>query len=246
MPYRSLLAACTRWLPASSRRSARARASSAADERRHGVHVDVGAGMQAHHPERAAPRRRQVPVRPGEHGVDVRVRIVLGGQQVQPPAVVGQLRHHRGQRRRRPPVHQLRGDPQGERQPGAVRHQRGRRPRRRRPRRRRARRRSRARASSRRRTSRSSRRAPCRTTRPDRLSRLVTSTTLPADPGSSGRTWSTDAALSSRISMRRPCSMLRYRAARSSASAGTCSPGSPSERRNRARASLGAIGCSGS
>ena len=55
--------------------------------------------------------------------------------------------------------------------------------------------------------------------------RVVTRTAHDELPGSSGLTWAASLALSSRISTRRPVSVVRYSAARSSSRAGTLSPG---------------------
>ena len=62
--------------------------------------------------------------------------------------------------------------------------------------------------------------APSAATSPVSSDRLVTTTSDPGEPGSSGRTWSLSRALSSTISTRLPSSMLRNSPARLSRSAG--------------------------
>ncbi|OLB76526.1 MAG: hypothetical protein AUI14_18545 [Actinobacteria bacterium 13_2_20CM_2_71_6] len=91
----------------------------------------------------------------------------------------------------------------------------------------------------------SMRRAPCRATRPARLSRLVTRARQDGDPGSSGRTTSAEGALSSSTSICRSASRLRYRALRSASSYGTSTASTPSARRKPASTSAGSVGGSG-
>jgi hypothetical protein len=79
-----------------------------------------------------------------------------------------------------------------------------------------------------------------------RIIELVTTTAQDCDPGSRGRACSADRALSSTISIFLPASELRYRAARSSSSAGMSWSGTPSARRSPASASAAGIGRSGS
>ena len=57
-----------------------------AGERRGGVRVEVGAGVQAEQPERPGGVGVQVPVGPGEHGPHRGARVPAGVQQVQPAA----------------------------------------------------------------------------------------------------------------------------------------------------------------
>ena len=82
-------------------------------------------------------------------------------------------------------------------------------------------------------------RAPSVTIRPDKSSRLVTTTRHPGDPGSSGLTWSASAALSRTTRTRRPARKLRYRAAWASRLAGISGGRTPNASRNPRIASAG-------
>ncbi len=78
--------------------------------------------------------------------------------------------------------------------------------------------------------------------RPGRLCRLVMMVRAGPDPGSSGRTCASSAALSRTRTTRCFRTSERYRPARSWASAGTSLPGTPSARSSCARASRGVSG----
>ena len=72
--------------------------------------------------------------------------------------------------------------------------------------------------------------------------RVVTSTADDAVPGRSGLTWAASRALSSTTSIRRPASVVRYLAARSSSSTPMSRPSTPRSRRNLASTSPGRSG----
>ena len=84
--------------------------------------------------------------------------------------------------------------------------------------------------------------APSVATRPVSRLRLVMSTGQPEWPGSSGRTWSASATLSSRTSIRWPASRLRYRAACASTDSGICPDGTCMARSRPRSALAGATG----
>ncbi len=91
----------------------------------------------------------------------------------------------------------------------------------------------------------SSRWAPGSTCSPARSVRLVITTKHVELPGRSSRVWSASRALSSRISIRRPESSLRNRAARSCGSSGISLSATPRLRRNPASTSAGSRGSIG-
>ena len=91
-------------------------------------------------------------------------------------------------------------------------------------------------------TSRVSGIAPSAATRPVSSLRVVTTTSEPGAPGSSGRTWATLRALSRTISICLSSSRLRNSAERPSVSAGIRCGGTPSASRNKRSASAGSIG----
>ena len=86
--------------------------------------VQIGAGMQAHKPERAGRVRAELPVGPGEHRPDPGAGIPARVHQLQPPLMIGQLGPQPGERQFWPRHGQLGDHPQCQRQPRALLRQR--------------------------------------------------------------------------------------------------------------------------
>jgi hypothetical protein len=91
-----------------------------AGQRGGGVRIDVGTGVHAQPAEGLGGVGWQVLNRPGEHSLHAGVAVIAAGQQVQSPLLIGQLDHQIGQRRGVAGDRQLGGDPQCQRQPGAL------------------------------------------------------------------------------------------------------------------------------